>query len=63
MALPAVDGKQDVYRVHAPEDGLLADLFRQAWHCHDESARPRAWELFDTALIRRVGPGRPPEPI
>lgn len=27
MALPAVDGKQYVYRVYTPEDALLADLF------------------------------------
>lgn len=27
MALPAVDGKQYVYRVYAPEDALPADLF------------------------------------
>ncbi|WP_406164369.1 hypothetical protein OG806_09210 [Streptomyces sp. NBC_00882] len=41
MALPAVDGKQYVYRVYAPEDALLADLFWEAWHCHDERAFPR----------------------
>ncbi|MGW0418304.1 hypothetical protein [Streptomyces sp. NPDC003015] len=55
MALPAVDGKQYVYRVYAPEDALLADLFWAAWHCHDESAFPRAWDLFEAAVIRRVG--------
>ena len=55
MALPAVDGRQYVYRVYAPEDALLADLFWDAWHCHDESAHPRAWDLFDAAVIRRVG--------
>ncbi|MGW3267183.1 hypothetical protein [Streptomyces sp. NPDC001056] len=21
--------------------------FRPAWHCHDESASPRAWDPFD----------------
>ena len=42
MALPAVDGRQYVYRVHAPEDALLADLFWEAWHCHDEGPFPRA---------------------
>jgi hypothetical protein len=36
VALPAVGGKQYVYQVHAPEDALLADLFWQAWHCHDD---------------------------
>ncbi|OLZ72239.1 hypothetical protein AV521_10085 [Streptomyces sp. IMTB 2501] len=37
------------------EDALLADLFREAWHCRDESALPSAWDLFDAAAIRRVG--------
>ncbi|WP_177235623.1 hypothetical protein [Streptomyces sp. MUSC 14] len=55
VALPAVDGKQYVYRVYAPDDAVLADLFRDAWHCHDESAFPHAWDLFDAALIRRIG--------
>lgn len=54
VALPAVDGRQYVYRVYAPEDALLADLFWEAWHCHDESAFPRAWDLFDAAVIRLV---------
>jgi len=54
VALPAIDGKAYVYRVHAPQDALLADLFWQAWHCHDESALPRASDLFDAAVIRRV---------
>ncbi|WP_330462096.1 hypothetical protein OIB37_06540 [Streptomyces sp. NBC_00820] len=55
VALPAVDGKQYVYRVYAPGDALPADLFWEAWHCHDESAFPRAWDLFDAAVIRRMG--------
>ncbi|AWT41855.1 MULTISPECIES: hypothetical protein [Streptomyces] len=55
VALPAVDGRQYVYRVYAPEDALLADLFWEAWHCHDESTFPRAWDVFDAAEIRRVG--------
>lgn len=55
MALPAIDGKQYAYRVYAPEDPLLADLFWEAWHRHDESAFPRGWDLFDVAVIRRVG--------
>ncbi|MBV1947153.1 MULTISPECIES: hypothetical protein [unclassified Streptomyces] len=54
MGLPAVDGKQYVYRVYAPSDALPADLFWDAWHCHDESPFPRAWDLFDAAVIRRV---------
>ncbi|MFD0437987.1 hypothetical protein [Streptomyces chartreusis] len=55
MTLSAVDGRQYVYRVYAPEGALLADLFWEAWHCHDESALPRAWDLFDAAVIRLVG--------
>lgn len=55
VALPAVDGKQYVYRVYAPENALLADVFWQAWHCHDESVFPHAWDLFDAAVIRRMG--------
>lgn len=55
VALPSVDGRQYVYRVYAPEDALLADLFWEAWHCHDEGPFPRAWDLFDAAVIRRVG--------
>ncbi|MDX6364308.1 MAG: hypothetical protein QOC85_3318 [Streptomyces sp.] len=55
VALPAVDGRQYVYRVYAPEDALLADLFWEAWHCHDEGPFPRAWDLFDAAVIRRLG--------
>ncbi|MFF7052555.1 hypothetical protein ACFY94_29835 [Streptomyces griseorubiginosus] len=52
VALPAVDGKQYVYRVYAPEDARPADLFWQAWHCHDESPYPRAWDL---STPRRYG--------
>ncbi|MGW0532225.1 hypothetical protein [Streptomyces sp. NPDC003032] len=55
VALPAVDGRQYVYRVYAPDDALPADLFWDAWHCHDESPFPRASDLFDAAVIRRVG--------
>ncbi|ALV37055.1 hypothetical protein [Streptomyces sp. CdTB01] len=55
VALPAVDGKQYVYRVYAPDDALPADLFWDAWHCHDESAFPRACDVFDAAVIERVG--------
>lgn len=55
VALPAVDGRQYVYRVYAPDDALPADLFWDAWHCHDESTFPRASDLFDAAVIRRVG--------
>ncbi|WP_415947230.1 hypothetical protein [Streptomyces sp. KLOTTS4A1] len=55
MALPAADGKQYVYRVYAPEDALPGDLFWEAWHCHDEGPHPRAYDLFDAAVIRRIG--------
>jgi hypothetical protein len=55
VELPAVDGRQYVYRVYAPRDALLADLFWEAWHVHDEGPHPRAWDLFDAAVIRHVG--------
>ena len=54
MVLPAIDGRQYAYRVYAPDDALPADLFWDAWHCHDEGPHPRAWDLFDAAVIRRV---------
>ncbi|MFF9455231.1 hypothetical protein [Streptomyces flaveolus] len=54
VGLPAVDGRQYVYRVYPPEGAPAADLFREAWHCHDESALPRAGDLFDAAVIRRM---------
>lgn len=54
VTLPAIDGRQYVYRVYAPESALPADLFWEAWHCHDESRLPRACDLFDAALIRQV---------
>ncbi|MFF0200088.1 hypothetical protein [Streptomyces sp. NPDC005017] len=55
VELPAVDGGQYAYPVYAPEDALLADLFRDAWHCHDEGPHPRARDVFDAALIRKMG--------
>ncbi|MFE6158215.1 hypothetical protein ACFQ7F_04760 [Streptomyces sp. NPDC056486] len=55
VSLPASDGRQYVYRVYAPDDALPADLFWEAWHCHDEGPFPRACDLFDAAVIRRVG--------
>ncbi|MFJ6573589.1 hypothetical protein ACIQNU_39945 [Streptomyces sp. NPDC091292] len=55
VALPSIDGREYVYRVYAPGDALLADLFWEAWHCHDEGPFPRASDLFDAAVIRRVG--------
>ncbi|ARX81980.1 hypothetical protein SMD44_01378 [Streptomyces alboflavus] len=55
VALLAIDGRQYVYRVYAPADALPADLFWDAWHCHDEGPFPRALDLFDAAVIRRVG--------
>ncbi|MFE7646006.1 hypothetical protein [Streptomyces phaeoluteigriseus] len=54
VALAGVDGRQYVYRVYAPEGALPADLFWEAWHCHDEGPFPRAWDLFDAAEIRRA---------
>ncbi|SHI42460.1 hypothetical protein [Streptomyces sp. 3214.6] len=54
-ALRAADGRQYVYRVYAPKGALPADLFRQARHCHEEGPFPRAWDVFDTAVIRRAG--------
>ncbi|WP_329396944.1 hypothetical protein [Streptomyces melanogenes] len=51
VALLAEDGLQYVYRVYAPGDALRGDLFWAAFHCHDESARPRASDLFDSAQI------------
>ncbi|MCX5435922.1 hypothetical protein ACFRAI_37360 [Streptomyces sp. NPDC056637] len=55
VALPAIDGRQYVYRVYAPDDALLADLFWDAWHCHDEGPFPRASDLFDAAVIEKFG--------
>ncbi|MER6530259.1 hypothetical protein [Streptomyces sp. NPDC001508] len=60
MALPAVDGRQYVYRTYAPADPLPGDLFWEARHCHAESRLPRAWDRSDAAAIRRgarPGPG------
>lgn len=53
VALPALDGHDYVYRVHAPADALLADLFWSAFHCHDDGPHPRASDRFDAALIWR----------
>ncbi|GHC86667.1 hypothetical protein GCM10010349_72930 [Streptomyces flavofungini] len=55
VALLAIDGRQYVYRVYAPADALPADLFWEAWHCHDEGPFPRALDLFDAAVIQHVG--------
>ncbi|WP_274562987.1 hypothetical protein [Streptomyces spiramyceticus] len=51
VALLALDGRQYVYRVYAPFDALLADVFWAAFHCHDESPYPRASDAFDSAEI------------
>ncbi|MEN8655214.1 hypothetical protein ABCR94_32685 [Streptomyces sp. 21So2-11] len=51
VALPALDGRQYVYRVYAPYDALLADVFWAAFHCHDEGPHPRASDAFDSAEI------------
>ncbi len=54
VALLARDGMQYVYRVYAPHDALPGDLFWAAFHCHDESARPRASDWFDSAEIWQI---------
>ncbi|MFE6765567.1 MULTISPECIES: hypothetical protein [unclassified Streptomyces] len=56
VSLPALDGRDYVYRVHAPLDALPADLFWSAFHCHDDGPHPRASDCFDAALIWRTGP-------
>lgn len=58
VSLPALDGRDYVYRVHAPLDALPADLFWAAFHCHDDGPHPRASDRFDAAQIRRAGPER-----
>jgi len=55
VALPALDGREYVYRIHAPADALRADLFWAAFHCHDDGPYPRACDRFDAAAIWRVG--------
>ncbi|WNI25988.1 hypothetical protein [Streptomyces sp. ITFR-16] len=55
VSLPALDGRDYVYRVHAPSDALLADLFWAAFHCHDDGPHPRASDRFDSALIWHTG--------
>lgn len=50
-----LDGREYVYRVHAPADALRADLFWAAFHCHDDGPHPRAFDRFDDALIWRAG--------
>ncbi|TXS49382.1 hypothetical protein [Streptomyces sp. OR43] len=54
VSLPALDGRDYVYRVHAPSDALRADLFWAAFHCHDDGPHPRACDRFDAALIWRT---------
>jgi hypothetical protein len=45
VARPAIDGREYVYRVHAPCDALPADLFWAAFHCHDDGPHPRGRPL------------------
>ncbi len=54
VALLALDGRQYVYRVYAPDDARPGDLFWAAFHCHDEQRRPRASDAFDSAEIWRA---------
>lgn len=51
VALLAIDGKQYVYAVRAPDDALPADLFWSAYHHHEDSRLPRVSASFDTAEI------------
>ncbi|RSS40064.1 hypothetical protein [Streptomyces sp. WAC08241] len=60
VGLPALDGRQYVYRVYAPREALPADLFWAAFHCHEEGGAPRASDSFDAAEIRWVGDGAGP---
>ncbi|MER5689046.1 hypothetical protein [Streptomyces sp. NPDC002205] len=55
VALPAIDGREYVYRVHAPGNALPADPFWAAFHCQDDGPHPRVFDRFDAALIRRAG--------
>ncbi len=54
VALPAIDGREYVYRVQAPCDAMAADPFWAAFHCHDDGPHPRALDRFDAALIWRA---------
>ncbi|TRV76710.1 hypothetical protein FKN01_18205 [Streptomyces sp. 130] len=54
---PALDGREYVCRVHAPPDALPADLFRCAFHRHDDGPHPRTSDRFDAARIRPVATG------
>ncbi|WP_335941089.1 hypothetical protein [Streptomyces sp. PTD5-9] len=58
VALPALDGREYVYWIHAPADALRADLFWSAFHCHDDGPHPRASDRFDAASIWRAGEER-----
>ncbi|MFJ7496477.1 hypothetical protein ACIQZB_36005 [Streptomyces sp. NPDC097727] len=58
VALPALDVRGYIYRIHAPAHALRADRFRAAFHCHDDGPRPRASDRFDAALIWRAGAER-----
>jgi hypothetical protein len=52
VELAGVDGRRYAYRVYAARNALPGDLFWSALHHHDEGPLPRAFDLFDTALIR-----------
>ncbi|PZT73908.1 MULTISPECIES: hypothetical protein [unclassified Streptomyces] len=60
VSLPALDGRDYVYRVHAPHDALPADLFWSAFHCHDDGPHPRASDRFDAAHIWCTGGDQAP---
>ncbi|MFE0460532.1 hypothetical protein ACFW1A_14935 [Kitasatospora sp. NPDC058965] len=55
VELAGVDGRRYAYRVYAARTALPGDLFWSALHHHDEGPLPRAFDLFDTALIRPLG--------
>lgn len=38
----------------APRDAQPADLFRAAFHCHDDGPHPRTSDRFDAAPIWRT---------
>jgi hypothetical protein len=55
VELAGVDGRCYAYRVYADRSALPGDLFWSALHHHDAGPLPRAFDLFDTALIRLIG--------
>ncbi|MEW2487551.1 hypothetical protein [Streptomyces sp. NPDC048411] len=54
VALPAIDGREYVHRVHALRDALPANPFRAAFHCHADGLHPRIADRLDAAPIRHT---------